>query len=59
MSMDKSIKYGKTSFLRYDVYLKPIVRKSVNDNMKLYSEYSEAFDKKLIKLLNKIGLVNT
>ena len=54
----KSIKYGKTSFLRYDVYLKPIVRKSVNDNMKLYSEYSEAFDKKLIKLLNKIGLIN-
>ena len=54
----KSIKYGKTSFLRYDVYLKPIVRKSVNDNMKLYSEYSVAFDKKLIKLLNKIGLIN-
>ena len=30
----------------------------LKDNMKLYSKYSEVFDKKLIKLLNKIGLVN-
>ena len=54
----KSITYGKTSFLRYDIYLKPLINKSISDNMKLYSEYSEAFDKKLLKLLNKIGLIN-
>ena len=54
----KSITYGKTSFLRYDIYLKPLNKKSISDNMKLYSEYSEAFDKKLLKLLNKIGLIN-
>lgn len=54
----KSITYGKTSFLRYDIYLKPLIKKSISDNMKLYSEYSEAFDKKLLKLLNKIGLIN-
>lgn len=52
----KSVTYGKVSFLRYDIYLKPKIRKTINDNEKLFLKYSTKLDNKLSKLLNKSGI---
>lgn len=52
----KSVTYGKISFLRYDIYLKPKIKKSINDNEKLFFNYSAKLDNKLSKLLNKSGI---
>lgn len=52
----KSVSYGKVSFLRYDVYLKPIIQKTLIGNKKLFEKISNKLDKKLDKLLNKYGI---
>lgn len=49
----KSVKYGKVSFLRYDVYLKPLLNKTLEENVKLFNKISTKINKKLINLLNK------
>lgn len=49
----KSVKYGKISFLRYDLYLKPIITKTLQKNQLLFTRLSIKIDKKLIKLLKK------
>lgn len=50
---EKSVRYGKISFLRYDVYIKLRSPKPLIKNFKFFSKLSEKFDKKLIKLLKK------
>ncbi len=52
----KSITHGKISFLRYDVYIKPIKQKTLMDNKKLFERFSYKLDQKLDKLLNKYGI---
>lgn len=52
----KSVAHGKVSFLRYDLYLKPVVQKSLIDNKKLFESLSVKLDNKLNKLLNNYGL---
>lgn len=53
----KSVKYGKISFLRYDVYLKPTKPRTINENRFRFQQLSTKFDKKLEKLLNSINIV--
>lgn len=52
----KSVKFGKVSFLRYDLYLKPRVIRTLEKNIKSFTKLSSKFDKKLIKLLKKQGI---
>ena len=47
----KSVKYGKVSFLRYDVYLKPTKLRTIKENRFRFQQLSTKFDKKLEKLL--------
>lgn len=49
----KSVKYGKISFLRYDVYLKPVIIDTLEKNIPLFNNLINKIDKKLIKLLLK------
>ena len=53
----KSVKYGKVSFLRYDVYLKPTKLRTIKENRFRFQQLSTKFDKKLEKLLNSINIV--
>ena len=46
----KSVKYGKVSFLRYDVYLKPTKLRTIKENRFRFQQLSTKFDKKLEKL---------
>ena len=48
----KSVKYGKVSFLRYDVYLKPTKVRTIEENRFRLQQLSTKFDRKLEKLLN-------
>lgn len=48
----KSVRFGKVSFLRYDVYLKPIKQKTIEENLYRIQQFSTKLDKKLEKLLN-------
>lgn len=52
----KSVKYGKVSFLRYDVFLKPSKQRTIEENKFRLQQLSIKFDKKLERLLesNKI-----
>lgn len=52
----KSVSHGKVSFLRYDVYLKPIKRQTFEASKKQFTVFSTRLDKKLDKLLNKYGM---
>lgn len=54
---EKSIKYGKVSFLRYDVYLKPNKNKTLLGNKFRIEQLSKKFDKKLEELLNQNNIV--
>lgn len=48
----KNLKYGKVSFLRYDVYLKPTKIRTIEENRFRLQQLSIKFDRKLEKLLN-------
>lgn len=52
----KNVSYNKSSFLRYDIYLKPTNRKTLIANTNLFTKYSLRFDKKLMKLLAKYNI---
>lgn len=54
---EKSVRYGKVSFLRYDVYLKPIKNKTLLGNKFRIEQLSKKFDKKLEELLNQNNIV--
>lgn len=49
----KSVKYNKISFLRYDLYLKPKIKNTLQQNQQFFTKLSLKFDKKLISLLKK------
>lgn len=53
----KSVKYGKVSFLRYDVYLKPTKKKTLEENLFRFQQLSTKFDKKLEQLLNSNWII--
>lgn len=53
----KSIGYGKQSFLRYDLYVKPCGRKTIEENKYRLCQLSTKLDKKLESLLNKDGII--
>lgn len=53
----KSIKYGKVSFLRYDVYLKPSKQRTIEENKFRLHQLSVKFDKKLECLLNSNSII--
>lgn len=53
----KSIRYGKVSFLRYDVYLRPLKKKTIEENVYRMNQLSIKLDKKLEKLLNSNNII--
>lgn len=53
----KSVKYGKVSFLRYDVYLKPSKQRTIEENKFRLRQLSVKFDKKLEYLLNSNSII--
>lgn len=53
----KSVKYGKVSFLKYDVYLKPTKQRTIEENRFRFQQLSTKFDRKLEKLLNSNNII--
>ena len=53
----KSVKYGKVSFLRYDVDLKPTKQRTIEENRFRLQQLSTKFDRKLEKLLNSNNII--
>ena len=53
----KSVKYGKMSFLRYDLYLKPTKRQTLDGGLYRMKQLSMKMDKKLEKLLNSNHMI--
>ena len=53
----KSVKYGKVSFLRYDLYLKPTKQRTIEENRFRLQQLSIKFDRKLEKLLNSNSII--
>lgn len=53
----KSVKYGKVSFLRYDIYLKPIKQRTIEENRFRLQQLSTKFDRKLESLLNSNSII--
>lgn len=53
----KSVKYGKISFLRYDVYLKPSKQRTIEENKFRLHQLSVKFDRKLEYLLNSNSII--
>ena len=53
----KSVKYGKVSFLRYDVYLKPMKRRTIEENKFRIQQLSIKLDNKLERLLNSNNII--
>ena len=49
---EKSMRYGKVSFLRYDIYLKPTKKRTLKENLHRIKQLSLKLDQKLEKLLN-------
>lgn len=49
----KSVKYGKISNVRYDIYLKPLKKDTLISNQKLFEQFSLKVDRQLINLLQK------
>ena len=49
---EKSMRYGKISFLRYDIYLKPTKKRTLKENLHRIKQLSLKLDQKLEKLLN-------
>lgn len=52
-----SIKFGKTSFLRYDVYVKPTKKRTISQNKYRLQQLSKKIDNGLEKLLNSNGIL--
>lgn len=53
---EKSVKYKKTSHLRYDMFLKPKNRLRLEEHRDILKSLSDIFDKKLIELFKKYNL---
>lgn len=53
----KSVKYGKVSFLRYDVYLKPTKLRTIEENRFRLQQLSTKLDKQLEHLLNTNNII--
>lgn len=54
---EKSVKYKKTSHLRYDIFLKPLVLTDLSFHRDKLKEISDILDKKLISLFTKYNLI--
>lgn len=52
----KGVRYGKTSFLRYDLYLKPTIKTSLTESINKFQTISLKLDNKLESLLNANGI---
>lgn len=53
---EKSVKYKKTSHLRYDIFLKPKNRLSLEEHRDILRSLSDMLDEKLIELFRKFNL---
>lgn len=53
----KSVRYGKMSFLRYDLYVKPTKRQALDNGLYRMKQLSMKMDKKLEKLLNSKNFI--
>lgn len=53
----KGVKYGKTSFLRYDLYVRPTKRRTIEENKYRLQQLSTKLDKHLEKLLSNNGII--
>ena len=53
---EKSVKYKKTSHLRYDIFLKPKNRLKLEEHRDILKSISDTLDKKLIELFRKYNL---
>ena len=53
----KGIKFGKKSFLRYDLYLRPKTKLTLQDNKAKMEQISLAMDNKLEKILKNNGII--
>lgn len=52
----KGVNFGKTSFLRYDLYVRPSKRRTVEENKNCLQQLSLKFDNELERLLNDNGI---
>lgn len=53
----KGVKFGKKSFLRYDLYLRPKTKLTLEDNKTKMERISFAMDNKLEKILKNNGII--
>ena len=53
----KGVKFGKKSFLRYDLYLRPKTKLTLQDNKIKMEQISLAMDNKLEKILKNNGII--
>ena len=53
---EKSVKYKKTSHLRYDMFLKPKVKITMEEHRNSLKDISDILDNKLIELFRKYNL---
>jgi hypothetical protein len=53
----KGVKYGKTSFLRYDLYVRPTKRTTIEENKFGMQQLSKKLDIHLEQLLNNNGIL--
>lgn len=53
---EKSVKFKKTSHLRYDIYLKPKINVTLSEHKEKLSLLSDKLDNKLLKLFEKYKL---
>ena len=54
---EKSVKFKKTSHLRYDIYVKPKEKKTLIEHKQILSDISDKLDDKLIALFKKYDLM--
>lgn len=53
---EKSVKYKKTSHLRYDMFLKPKVKITMEEHRNSLKDISDILDNKLIQLFRKYNI---
>lgn len=53
---EKSVKYKKTSHLRYDIFLKPKNQITLEEHRDILKSVSDVLDKKLIELFKKYNI---
>lgn len=53
---EKSVKYKKTSHLRYDIFLKPKNQITLEEHRNILKSVSDVLDKKLIELFKKYNI---